>query len=222
MLIGDQDYQNRYQSEATARYQACVRLKAEILAQVFTATPQRLHPDAKAVLDFWFDPHNQSYWFLKNDAFDLAIRINFYDLWVAGSNGLLSDWRDTIEGRLAEIILLDQFSRNLNRDSDRAFTQDGIALTLAQEAIRHPDFKRLAPDRQRFVLMPLMHSESAGIHQAALPLFEALGEPTTLDYEIRHKQIIDQFGRFPHRNELLKRASTPAEIEFLKQPGSRF
>lgn len=222
MLIGDKDYQSRYQIEATALYQACANLKAEILAQVFVAPLLSLHPDAKAVLDFWFDPHNQPYWFLKNDTFDLAIRTNFYNHWVAGGNGLLSDWRGTIEGRLAEIILLDQFSRNLNRDNDKAFAQDGIALTLAQEALRHPDYKRLAPEQQRFVLMPFMHSESAGIHQTALPHFEALGEPETLAYEIRHKQIIDQFGRFPHRNAMLKRESTPAEIEFLKQPGSSF
>jgi uncharacterized protein (DUF924 family) len=134
----------------------------------------------------------------------------------------LADWRDTIEGRLAEIILLDQFSRNLNRDDHNAFAQDGMALMLAQEAIRDPDFGRLSQAQQRFILMPFMHSEAAGIHQRALPLFEALGDPAPLEYEIRHQQIIAQFGRYPHRNEALKRVSSPAEIEFLKQPGSSF
>ncbi|MDY0281771.1 MAG: DUF924 family protein, partial [Salinivirgaceae bacterium] len=142
--------------------------------------------------------------------------------WVAGCNGLLSDWRDTVAGRLAEIILLDQFSRNLNRDNPKAFAQDGMALVLSQEAIRHPDFNRLPQAWQRFMLMPFMHSEAADIHQVALPLFEALGDPATLEYEIKHQQIIDQFGHFPHRNEILKRESTTAEIEFLKQPGSSF
>ena len=152
----------------------------------------------------------------------MVIRRQFYDCWVAAGKGLLADWRDTIEGRLAEIILLDQFSRNLNRDDSSAFAQDAMALTLAQEAVRHPDYQRLDPLRQRFVLMPFMHSESAGIHQLGLPLFEALGDPKTLEYEIRHQQIIAQFGRYPHRNEVLKRESTAAEIAFLKQPGSSF
>jgi len=222
MLIRDEDYQSRYQSEAVALYQACSDLKAEILAQVFSSPPKCIHPDGKQVLDFWFDPHNQPFWFQKNEAFDLAIREHFYNHWNDGCNGLLSDWRDTIEGRLAEIILLDQFSRNLNRDDKKAFTQDGMALILAQEAIRHSDFARLSQEQQRFVLMPFMHSESAGVHQLALPLFEELGDPATLEYEIMHKQIIDRFGHFPHRNVTLKRRSTPEEIEFLKQPGSSF
>ncbi|MDD3306603.1 MAG: DUF924 family protein [Acetobacterium sp.] len=222
MLISDEDYKTRYQTEAVTLYQACADRKAKILAQVFSPPPKFIHPDAKAVLDFWFDPQHQPFWFAKNDTFDLAIRAKFYDHWRDGCNGLLSDWRDTIEGRLAEIILLDQFSRNLNRDDQKAFAQDGMALILAQEAIRHPDFIQLPQEQQRFVLMPLMHSESAGIHQAALPLFEALGDPPTQAYEIMHKQIIDQFGHYPHRNEVLKRASTPEEIEFLKQPGSSF
>jgi len=222
MLIRDEDYKTRYQTEAQALYQACTDRKAEIIAQVFNAPQKLIHPAAKAVLDFWFDPQNQPLWFQKSDDFDLAIRANFYDLWLEGGNGLLTDWRDTIEGRLAEIILLDQFSRNLNREDHRAFAQDGMALILAQEAIRHPDFSRLSQEQQRFVLMPFMHSEAAGIHKAAVPLFEALGDPATLEYEIRHKQIIDQFGRYPHRNVMLKRVSTPAESEFLKQPGSSF
>lgn len=222
MLIGDRAYQSRYQTEAKALYQACVSLKVEILGQVFSGSSADLQPEAKAVLDFWFDPANQPYWFLKNEAFDMVIRRQFYDCWVAAGKGLLADWRDTIEGRLAEIILLDQFSRNLNRDDSSAFAQDAMALTLAQEAVRHPDYQRLDPLRQRFVLMPFMHSESAGIHQLGLPLFEALGDPKTLEYEIRHQQIIAQFGRYPHRNEVLKRESTAAEMAFLKQPGSSF
>jgi uncharacterized protein (DUF924 family)/formiminotetrahydrofolate cyclodeaminase len=222
MLIRDEDYKTRYQTEAVALYQTCADLKSEILAQVFNVPQKLTHPAGQAVLDFWFDPQNQPFWFQKNDAFDLSIREHFYDLWRDGCNGLLSDWRETIEGRLAEIILLDQFSRNLNRDDYKAFAQDGMALMLAQEAIRHPDFTRLSQEQQRFVLMPFMHSESAGIHEKAVVLFEKLGDPATLEYEIRHKRIIDQFGHYPHRNAILKRVSTPAEIEFLNQPGSSF
>lgn len=222
MLIGDVDYHQQYQAESLSLYQACADLKAQILAQVFAWPQQAIHPDAKAVLDFWFDPQNQPFWFEKSDTFDAAIRAHFYDHWRDACEGLLSDWRKTIEGRLAEIILLDQFSRNLNRDDHKAFAQDGMALILAQEAIHHPDFARLPQSQQRFVLMPLMHSESAAMHQTALPLFEALGDPATLSYEIIHKQIIDQFGRYPHRNAVLQRLPTPEEIEFLKQPGSSF
>ena len=222
MLIHDAEFKTRYQTEAQTLYQACTEIKAAILAQVFKTPVRSIHTDSQAVLEFWFAHQNQPFWFQKNEDFDLAIRANFYDLWVAACDGLLADWRDTIDGRLAEIILLDQFSRNLNRDDDKAFAQDRMALLLAQEAIRHPDFSCLTQTQQRFVLMPFMHSESAAIHKAALPLFEALGDPATMEYEIRHKQIIDQFGRYPHRNEMLKRQSSPAEIEFLKQPGSSF
>ena len=222
MLIRDEAYQIQYQTEAVALYQACAGLKAEILSQVFSSSSKAIHPDGKRVLDFWFAPQNKPFWFQKNEAFDLKIRENFYDLWLDGCNGLFSDWRDSIEGRLAEIILLDQFSRNLNRDDPKAFAQDGLALILAQEAIRQPDFFRLSQQQKQFVLMPFMHSESARIHQAARPLFEKFADPETLAYEIRHQQIIDQFGHYPHRNGVMKRVSTPAESEFMKQPGSSF
>lgn len=222
MLIRDENYIIQYQTEAVALYQACASLKAEILSQVFNSPSKVIHPDGKRVLDFWFAPQNKPFWFQKNEAFDIKIRENFDDLWLDGCHGLLSAWRDSIEGRLAEIILLDQFSRNLNRDDPKAFAQDGLALILAQEAIRHPDFARLSQEQKQFVLMPFMHSESARIHETALPLFEKLGDPATLTYEIMHKQIIDQFGHYPHRNVVLKRVSTPDEIEFLKQPDSSF
>lgn len=94
--------------------------------------------DYQKVLAFWFKAENKFFWFEKNEAFDEEIRAQFYDLWLDGCNGLLSDWRETMAGRLAEIILLDQFSRNLNRDNQKAFTQDTMALVLAQEAVRQP------------------------------------------------------------------------------------
>ena len=131
-------------------------------------------------------------------------------------------WRENAEGRLAEIIILDQFSRNLYRDQAAAFAQDAQALTLAQEAIRLGLDQQLAPEQRSFLYMPFMHSESKLIHEEALKLFEALGNPINLDFEHRHKVIIDRFGRYPHRNAILGRESTPEEIEFLKQPNSHF
>ncbi len=178
--------------------------------------------DGQKVLDFWFDLQNKLFWFEKNMAFDCEIREKFYQTWIDGCQGLLLSWRETIEGRLAEIIVLDQFSRNLNRENEKAFSQDKMALVLAQEAIKDSAFWSLPVDQKRFILMPMMHSESAAIHQIALPLFEKLGDPLTLEYEIKHKAIIDRFGRYPHRNTMLKRESTPEEIDFLKGPNSSF
>lgn len=223
-LVTDPAFKEKHLPAARALYQTCLDLKGNILGQVFPQTTGEnlSQEDSQKVLAFWFKPENKPFWFQNNEAFDEEIRSAFYDHWLDGCNGLLSDWRETMDGRLAEIILLDQFSRNLNRDDQKAFAQDPVALVLAQEAVRQPEFASLSQEQQRFVLMPFMHSESALVHQKALPIFEQLGDPLTLEFEIMHKQIIDQFGRYPHRNALLNRVSTPAEIEFLKQPNSSF
>ncbi|AFS79789.1 hypothetical protein DUF924 [Gottschalkia acidurici 9a] len=176
----------------------------------------------KMVLDFWFNPKNKPYWFKKDEAFDNEIYDKFYDIWQSGCQGLLSDWRVSLYGRLAEIIVLDQFSRNLCRQKACAFTQDGMALVLSQEAIRQPGFTEMLEEEKKFMIMPFMHSESSGIHEQAVVLFEELSDKETAEYEYRHKEIIDRFGRYPHRNKALNRESTPEEIEFLKQPGSSF
>ena len=109
----------------------------------------------KPVLDFWFDPANEDLLFAKNDDFDQAIRDQFYEIWVAGCQGLLYPWRSTLYGRLAEIIVLDQFSRNLMRGDARAFAQDPMALILSQEIIKHPEFRYLTPQEKAFALLPL-------------------------------------------------------------------
>ena len=176
----------------------------------------------KAVLDFWFNSENKPYWFKKDEAFDNEIYDKFYDIWQSGCQGLLSDWRVSLHGRLAEIIVLDQFSRNLCREKACAFTQDGMALVLSQEAIKQPDFAKMSEEEKKFMIMPFMHSESSGIHEQAVVLFEELTDKETAEYEYRHKKIIDQFSRYPHRNKALNRKSTTEEIEFLKQPGSSF
>ncbi|WP_296206722.1 DUF924 family protein [Psychrobacter sp. UBA3480] len=193
-----------------------------------------LDPDARAVLDFWFDKNNEAYWFEQNDRFDKQIQDKFGGIWEAAKQGECVTWRiaessldgnssiTALAGRLAEIIVLDQFSRNLCRGQASAFAQDGMALALAQEAIQQPYFDTLPMQWRRFIIIPFMHSESAMIHKRYLPLFEQLDDANTLDFEHRHKQIIDQFGRYPHRNEVLNRDSTEDEKNFLKQPNSSF
>ena len=176
----------------------------------------------KQVLDFWFDPENKEFWFSKSDEFDLELEEKFGHTLQQAMQCELWTWRETAEGRLAEIIVLDQFSRNLFRDHPASFAQDPLALSLAQEAVRLGLDQQLAPDQRCFMHMPFMHSESKIIHAQALQLFEALGNPMNLDFELKHKTIIDRFGRYPHRNQILERESTPEEVEFLTQPNSSF
>ena len=127
-----------------------------------------------------------------------------------------------IPRQVAKIIVLVQYSPNLYRGQANAVAQDGMAIVLAQEAVQQPYFDTLPMQWRRFIIIPFMHSESALIHDRYLPLFQQLNDPTTLDFEYRHKEIIDQFGRYPHRNEALGRDSTNDEKAFLQQPDSSF
>lgn len=176
----------------------------------------------QTVLDFWFDETNQPFWFAKNNSFDETVRTRFYGLWQQAAQSELYGWRKTLQGRLAEIIVLDQFSRNLFRNSPQAFAQDNMAVALAQEAVCQNGFADMQPVERHFMLMPLMHSESRVIHRQAETLFARHTPPEALDFELKHKAIIDRFGRYPHRNQVLGRESTADELEFLKQPGSSF
>ena len=142
----------------------------------------------KQVLDFWFDPENKEFWFSKSDEFDLELEEKFGHTLQQAMQCELWTWRETAEGRLAEIIVLDQFSRNLFRDHPASFAQDPLALSLAQEAVRLGLDQQLAPDQRCFMYMPFMHSESKIIHAQALQLFEALGNPMNLDFELKHKR----------------------------------
>lgn len=134
----------------------------------------------------------------------------------------LFGWRAHPFGRLAEIIVLDQFSRNIYRGTARAFEADSLALALAQEAVATAVAAVLGPDHRSFLYMPYMHSESRRIHEIAVGLFSEAGLEPSLKSEIRHKAIIDRFGRYPHRNAILGRVSSQEELEFLKAPGSSF
>ena len=177
---------------------------------------------ADAVLNFWFQELTTKQWFVKDDSVDQRIRQRFLVTHRAASQCELAHWRETPEGRLAEVIVLDQFSRNLFRGEAGAFAQDALALALAQEAIRTRADRSLPPAQRAFLYMPFMHSESKTIHEEAVKLFAQPGLENNLDFERRHKAIIDRFGRYPHRNAVLGRKSTPEEVEFLKSPGSSF
>lgn len=177
---------------------------------------------AQRVLDFWFKELTPKQWFAKSDELDNTIKERFSHTLEAAANGECWQWRKEAKGRLAEIIVLDQFSRNIYRDTPRAFAQDNIALVLAQEAVEQGVDKLLDSDEKAFLYMPYMHSESKLIHEQAMRLFDQPGLENNYDFEVKHKEIIDQFGRYPHRNAILSRESTPDEEAFLKQPGSSF
>ena len=174
------------------------------------------------VLEFWFGELTPEDWWRKDPALDRRVADRFSPTLAAASRCELFAWRATARGRLAEVIVLDQFSRNIHRDSAEAFANDALALALAQEAVARGCDRELPPVERAFLYLPWMHSESALIHEEALRLFAAPGLEKNLDFELRHKAIIDRFGRYPHRNAVLGRASTPEELEFLKQPGSSF
>lgn len=174
------------------------------------------------VLTFWFEESTPKQWFEKSAKFDSTVTQRFAEMMEQAAKGELAYWRVSIRGRLAEIIILDQFSRNIWRDTPKAFAQDNMALVLAQEAIKQADYNLLTLSQRKFILMPFMHSESRFIHQQAVELFRGLGDDNTLNFEMQHKAIIDRFGRYPHRNEILGRTSTKDEITFLQQPNSSF
>ncbi|HEX4869477.1 MAG TPA: DUF924 family protein [Moraxellaceae bacterium] len=178
--------------------------------------------DPELLLRFWFQDIPEASWWKKDAAFDAQLRERFGDWHAAATRGELAAWRDTARGRLAEVLLLDQLSRNLYRDSAQAFAWDGMALVLAQEAVRAGLAAALPPRERAFLYLPWMHSESAQLHEEALRLYSEPGLEFNLDFERRHKAIIDRFGRYPHRNAVLGRASTAAELAFLAQPGSSF
>ncbi|WP_300456220.1 DUF924 family protein [Accumulibacter sp.] len=174
------------------------------------------------VLGFWFGELASAQWWSANDDLDRRIAARFAAVHAAALRGELYAWRHAADGRLAEVIVLDQFSRHIYRGQATAFAADGMALVLAQEAVAAGADRSLPADRRAFLYMPYMHSESAAIQALAVALFATPGMEGNLDFALRHRAIIERFGRYPHRNAILGRVSTPAEIEFLKLPGSAF
>ena len=176
----------------------------------------------QAILHFWFEELSAKQHFAKDAALDQAILTRFGATLDAAARCELFAWRATAEGRLAEIIVLDQFSRNVYRDTPRAFAQDALALVLAQELVGSGQDRSLPTAQPVFAYMPYMHSESALVHAQAVVLFAQPGWENNLNFELRHKAIIDRFGRYPHRNALLGRSSSAEELAFLSEPGSSF
>ena len=175
------------------------------------------------IINFWFKEITPEQWYKKDAAFDALIKERFTGIHQQAAQGELDDWRTTAEGSLAEIIVLDQFSRNMFRNQAQAFACDAMALTLSQLAIAK-GFDQVfgGSDKKAFLYMPFMHSESKKIHQRAEQLFAQEGLESGLKYEMLHKSIIGRFGRYPHRNEALGRESTKEELAFLKEPNSSF
>ncbi len=188
---------------------------------------------AEKILDFWFDqPGQQSYgkprqiWFAKKPEFDLEVRSRFLSDYEQAATGNLDEWKNSSLSCLALILLLDQFPRNMFRGTAQAFATDWQALSTAQYAVAQAYDRELLSVQRWFIYCPFEHSENLEHQNQAVALFGQLGDDPdsadTINYAIRHREVILRFGRFPHRNEILGRASTPEEEEFLKQPGSSF
>lgn len=188
------------------------------MAAPFTGRPTA--EAAVAILSFWFDEAKPYQWFRRDDAFDEEIRTRFGALHLAAIEGRLDAWRAHPRHSLALIILLDQFSRNMFRDTPRAFAQDPQALDVAREAIRRRFDALYEPRERSFFYMPFMHSEELTAQEACVALFKSrMPSSGNLSYAEDHCDIVRCYGRFPHRNKILVRASTLEERAFLKAGG---
>ena len=176
---------------------------------------------AADVIAFWFEQHGTEDWFGGKPEFDALLAQEFSETHAHVAMGEAYGWRGNVTGRLAEIIVLDQFSRQLYRGAPQAFAQDKMALVLAQEAIAQGLDQQLDPTRRAFFYLPYMHSESLPIHDEAMRLYTALGDPDQLDYETKHRAAIARFGRFPFRNKALGRTSTAEELAYMAEAGTR-
>ncbi|HUV32996.1 MAG TPA: DUF924 family protein [Devosiaceae bacterium] len=181
--------------------------------------PKKTQPrkaTARDVIAFWFAEHGEKDWFAGGRKFDALIKKRFAETRERAVRGELADWRKNAEGRLAEIIVLDQFSRQIYRGRPQAFAADPVALVLAQEAIAGGADAELEPHMRLFMYMPFMHSESLQVHRTAMRLFRTLGDKSALSFERAHRDVIARFGRYPLRNTALGRKSTRAELAYAK------
>jgi uncharacterized protein (DUF924 family) len=177
---------------------------------------------APDILHFWFTELTPARHFAKDPGLDALIGLRFAATLQAAARCELHAWRATPAGRLAEIVVLDQFSRNIYRDTPQAFAQDPLALALAQELVASGGDQQLPMAQRPFAYMPFMHSESRSIQARSVGLFTQLGMENNLRFALRHQAIVERFGRYPHRNAVLGRPSSADELAFLGQPGSSF
>ncbi len=179
--------------------------------------------EPERVLRFWFEETPPRRWFTKDPEFDRCVRDRFGEASRRAITGDWKNWESQPDDALALVLLLDQFPRQIWRDTPMAFAGDERALALSRGAVAN-GWVAAEPERTRrqFWLMPWMHSEDLAVQEAAIPLFERFTDPRTLEFARRHRDVIARFGRFPHRNTILGRASTAEELAFLETPGSRF
>lgn len=184
---------------------------------------------ADDVLDFWFGREGEpgyggfrEEWFRKDPAFDREVRDRFEALYEAAAAGDLESWREDARSCLALVILLDQFPRNMFRGESRSYVTDKKAQEIAEYAVDHALDRELPEFQRKFFYMPFMHSENLSHQRRSVELFRGLGEGDAESYAVRHMEIVERFGRFPHRNDVLGRSTTPEEDEFLEEPGSSF
>ena len=184
---------------------------------------------ARDILEFWFGPPphaTRAEWFRKDPVFDASIRERFGEAIDAALSGMLDGWRAEAQAALAHVLLLDQFTRNAFRDTPRAFAGDRAALATAIAAVDSGLDRRLDPWERWFVYMPFEHAEDPAMQERSVALFGELaretGDTGPLEWAQKHAAVVRRFGRYPHRNAILGRESTPEEIAFLREPGSRF
>jgi uncharacterized protein (DUF924 family) len=174
------------------------------------------------ILKFWFEEIKPKDWYRPGETVDAEIAARFRETYEELKGGLPADWPETSKGFLAAILVLDQFPRNMFRGQARAFATDEAALALAKQAISDGADAKLPPMQRAFIYLPFQHSEAAENQARSVGLFTALGNPLNLDYALRHQEVVERFGRFPHRNAILDRFSTAEEWDFLKEPDSSF
>lgn len=176
--------------------------------------------DPKTVVGFWKQAGPDK-WFAKDEAFDAEFRDRFMDAHLAAARRELDDWMDTAEGALALMILLDQFPRNVWRNTGHAFATDPLARHFALTALDAGRDQEVENDLRRFFYLPLQHAEDMAFQDRQVQLFQAMDRPADDRWAEHHHGVIARFGRFPHRNRALGRETTPQEAEFLKQDGFR-
>ncbi len=182
-------------------------------------TQDDLPEEAGDVLRFWFGVLKPEQWWERDDTVDQEIKTRFAPVYLRLADEVPKSWLASPQGRLAAVIVLDQFPRNMFRDDPRAYASDAAALKLAKDTIDSGDDKKLATEQRSFLYMPFQHSEDLAVQEESVELFRSLGDANQIDFAEKHKQVIDRFGRFPHRNEVLGRETTAVEKLFLKEPG---